>query len=193
MSESNPLPLFPESPPSASSLWSLSVNAQAIATEISNAAALLESEEEEERAVGVEILEQFLTVEESNNEHILQKADELCRYIDHLKAQAQFQSDHAKRLREQAARYLSKAETMERTLIRYLTTMFPDHKTFDLPLHRIKSTASTRVEIDDPSLLPSEFKRIVEEADKAKIKESFKRDQPVPGAHLESGRSWKIA
>lgn len=153
---------------------------------------MLQSEDPYEQTEGIEILEQFLAAEESNNNQIVERCDALCRYVDHLRAQANFRMEQSQRLANLARSARNNADRMEQTLIRCLTTLFPGQTKFELPTHQIRSRKGDELEVDDPELLPPEFQRITVEADKRSLKAALKSGAQIPGVSLKPSRSWRV-
>lgn len=176
----------------ASSLYSLGIQAQDIDGEIAMAAELLESGDPEQEAAAVALIEQFLEASAHTKALLVDKADKICLYIDHLEAVAKFRVDQAARLRALAAADEKRIESLKRYMLNVLTALYPNERKFSLPTHELTSRRSERAVIDDPELIPGEFNRIKTEPDKSAIKTALKAGKDVPGAHLESGLSWQI-
>lgn len=172
------------------SLYALGIAAQDIAGEIAAAAELLDDPETEAAAKG--LIETYLQAQHTNELALLGKADNVCRYIDHLNASAQFRADQAKRLKELADADFKRAEALKQYLLGVLTTLRPGETTFSLPTHELRSRRTERVVIDDPEDLPSDLTRIKREPDKAAIKAALKAGVDVHGASLQSSISWTI-
>lgn len=171
-------------------LYALGIAAQDIAGEIAAAAELLDDPDTEASAKG--LIETYLQAQHTNELALLSKADNVCRYIDHLNASAQFRADQAKRLKELADADFKRAEALKKYLLGVLTTLHPAETKFSLPTHELRARRSESVVIDDPEDLPSDLTRIRREPDKAAIKAALKAGVDVHGASLQSNISWTI-
>jgi hypothetical protein len=181
----------PQSPQSdGRSLYALGIAAQDIAGEIAAAAELLDDPDTEQSAQG--LIETYLQAQHANELALLGKADNVCRYIDHLNASAQFRADQAKRLKELADADFKRAEALKKYLLGVLTTLHPEQVKFSLPTHEIRSRRTESVVIDDPEDLPEDLTRVKREPDKAAIKAALKAGVDVHGASLQSNTSWTI-
>ena len=120
------------------------------------------------------------------------KADNVARYVDHLRALASFRSDQASRLADLAAADQRRADKLTDYMLKVLTTLQPDATKFSLPTHELRSRQATSVEIVDEELLPDELMRVKKAPDKSAIKAALKRGDAVPGAQLVTRRSWTV-
>lgn len=178
----------------ASSLYALGIQAQDIASEISLAAELLATDNPDEEASAVALIEQYLDAQGHTAALIEAKSDNICRYIDHLNAVAQFRKQQAQRLAELAEADFQRAESLRTYMLNVLTRLYPDQRKFSLPTHELKSRRSQAVVIDDLAELPTEYLRpkTTYSPDKTAIKAALKQGNPVPGARLEERTSWSI-
>ncbi|MGA1730914.1 MAG: siphovirus Gp157 family protein [Steroidobacteraceae bacterium] len=177
---------------SASSLYSLGIQAQDIEGEIAMAAELLESDDPEQEAAAIALIEQYLEASSHTKALLVDKADKICLYIDHLEAVAKFRSEQAARLKALAAADEKRIESLKRYMLNVLTALYPSERKFSLPTHELTSRRSEKAIVDDPDLIPAEFNRIKAEPDKTAIKTALKAGKDVPGAHLETNLSWSI-
>jgi hypothetical protein len=195
-------PLSPAVPQSAGpacslqrsgSLWQLGIEAQELTTTISQLAEQLEADEDT-RAQALAELEAALLAEEHNKAALAAKADATCWVIEHLRGQAAYRQQQAKRLTELSRSDASRADALEDSLVLVLTRLQPSATRFSFPNHELSSRKSQAVEIDDEDSLPSEWlaHKTSSQPDKAAIKEALKAGHLIPGAQLVSRRSWRI-
>ena len=176
------------------SLWQLGIEAQELTTAVSQLAEQLESADAEVRAQALAELEAVLLAEEGNKAALAAKADATCWVIEHLRGQAAYRQQQAKRLTALASGDASRAEALEESLIFVLTQLQPAATRFSFPNHELRSTRSTAVAIENEALLDPEWLAVKTtfQADKAAIKAALKAGQEITGAHLISRRSWRI-
>lgn len=181
----------------ASSLYALGIQAQDIAGEIAAAATLLDSDDPAEQEAACGLIETYLAAQDHTLELVFDKADNVARYIDHLKAIAAFRADQATRLAELAAADQRRADQLSDYLLKVLTTLQPEATKFSLPTHELRSRKSAAVEITDETLIPEHLRRepkprAAMPPDKTAIKAVLAAGRPVPGAALTERRSWSI-
>ena len=176
------------------SLWQLGSEAQELTTAVSQLAEQLESDDAEVRAQALAELEAVLLAEEGNKAALAAKADATCWVIEHLRGQAAYRQQQAKRLTALASGDASRADALEESLIFVLTQLQPAATRFSFPNHELRSTRSTAVAIENEALLDPEWLAVKTtfQADKAAIKAALKAGQEITGAHLISRRSWRI-
>ena len=176
------------------SLWQLGIEAQELTTAVSQLAEQLESDDAEVRAQALAELEAALLAEEGNKAALAAKADATCWVIEHLRGQAAYRQQQAKRLTALASGDASRADALEESLIFVLTQLQPAATRFSFPNHELRSTRSTAVAIENEALLDPEWLAVKTtfQADKAAIKAALKAGQEITGAHLISRRSWRI-
>jgi predicted house-cleaning NTP pyrophosphatase (Maf/HAM1 superfamily) len=80
------------------SLWQLGIEAQELTTAIGQLAEQLETDDPEQRASALAELEAALLAEEGNKAALSAKADATCWVIEHLRGQAAYRQQQAKRL-----------------------------------------------------------------------------------------------
>jgi hypothetical protein len=114
--------------------------------------------------------------------------------IEHLRGQAAYRQQQAKRLTELSRSDASRADALEDSLVLVLTRLQPKATRFSFPNHELSSRKSQAVEIDDEDALPPEWLALktTSQPDKAAIKEALKAGHLIPGAQLVSRRSWRI-
>lgn len=156
------------------------------------AAELLESDDPEQEAAAIALIEQYLEASSHTKALLVDKADKVCVYIDHLEAVAKFRSEQADRLKALAKADEKRVESLKRYMLNVLTALYPEERKFSLPTHELTSRRSEKAIVDDPGLIPGEFNRIKTEPDKVAIKTALKAGKDVPGAHLENSISWTI-
>jgi hypothetical protein len=176
------------------SLWELGIEAQELTTAIGQLAEQLESDDDDTRKQALAELEAALLVEEGNKQALAAKADATCWVIGHLRGQAAYRHQQAKRLTELSRSDASRAEALEDSLVLVLTRLQPQATRFSFPNHELSSRKSSAVEIDDEAELAPEWLTVTttSKPDKAAIKEALKAGQQIPGAQLHSHRSWRI-
>jgi len=195
-------PLSPAVPQSAGpactlqrpgSLWQLGIEAQELTTTIGQLAEQLEADDDT-RAQALAELEAALLAEEHNKAALAAKADATCWVIEHLRGQASYRQQQARRLTELSRSDASRADALEDSLVLVLTRLQPKASRFSFPNHELTSRKSQAVEIDDEESLPSEWltHKTTSQPDKAAIKEALKAGHLIPGAQLVSRRSWRI-
>ncbi len=176
------------------SLWQLGIEAQELTTAIGQLAEQLEADEPEQRCRALAELEAALLAEEGNKAALAAKADATCWVIEHLRGQAAYRQQQAKRLTDLARSDASRAEALEDSLVLVLTRLQPQATRFSFPNHELSSRKSSAVEIDDEAALAPEWLTVktTTQPDKAAIKEALKAGQQIPGAQLLSRRTWRI-
>jgi hypothetical protein len=169
------------------SLWQLGIEAQELTTAIGQLAEHLETDDPEQRASA-------LLAEEGNKAALAAKADATCWVIEHLRGQATYRSQQAKRLADLARSDAGRADALEESLIFVLTQLQPAATRFSFPDHELTSRKSQAVLIDDEGALDTEWLAIktTSQPDKAAIKEALKAGRQITGAQLLTRRSWRI-
>jgi hypothetical protein len=139
-------------------------------------------------------LEEALLAEEGNKQALAAKADATCWVIEHLRGQAAYRQQQAKRLTELSRSDASRADALEDSLVLVLTRLQPTATRFSFPNHELSSRKSQAVEIDDEDALDTQWLSFstTSKPDKAAIKEALKAGHLIPGAQLVSRRSWRI-
>jgi hypothetical protein len=175
------------------SLWQLGIEAQELTTTIGQLAEQLEADDDT-RAQALAELEAALLAEEGNKAALAAKADATCWVIEHLRGQAAYRQQQARRLTELSRSDASRADALEDSLVLVLTRLQPAATRFSFPNHELSSRKSQAVEIDDEDALPTEWLALktTSQPDKAAIKEALKAGHLIPGAQLISRRSWRI-
>jgi len=176
------------------SLWQLGIEAQELTTAIGQLAEQLETDNDDSRAQALAELEAALLAEEGNKQALAAKADAICWVIEHLRGQASYRQQQARRLTELSRSDASRADALEDSLVLVLTRLQPKVTRFSFPNHELSSRKSQAVEIDDEDALPPEWLALktTSQPDKAAIKEALKAGHLIPGAQLISRRSWRI-
>jgi hypothetical protein len=176
------------------SLWQLGIEAQELTTAIAQLAERLETDEPDDRQQVLDELEAALLAEEGNKQALSAKADATCWVIEHLRGQAAYRQQQAKRLTALAAGDNSRADALEHSLVLVLTRLQPKATRFSFPNHELTSRKSSAVEIDDEEALDPQWLAVTttSKPDKAAIKEALKAGRHIEGAHLLSRRSWRI-
>ena len=175
------------------SLWQLGIEAQDLTTTIGQLAEQLEADDDT-RAQALAELEAALLAEEHNKAALSAKADATCWVIEHLRGQAAYRQQQAKRLTELSRSDGSRADALEDSLVLVLTRLQPSATRFSFPNHELTSRKSQAVEIDDEEALAPEWLAVTttSKPDKAAIKEALKAGRHIEGAQLVSRRSWRI-
>lgn len=176
------------------SLWQLGIEAQELTTSIAQLAQQLEADDEDARAQALAELEAALLAEEGNKQALAAKADATCWVIEHLRGQAAYRQQQAKRLTELSRSDASRADALEESLVFVLTQLQPTATRFSFPNHELTSRKSQAVEIDDEDALDLQWMSFstTSKPDKAAIKEALKAGTEITGAQLISRRSWRI-
>ena len=188
-------------PGRSASLWQLGIEAQELTTTIGQLAEQLEADDDT-RAQALAELEAALLAEEHNKTALAAKAVAerfraavaTCWVIEHLRGQAAYRQQQAKRLTELSRSDASRADALEVSLVLVLTRLQPKATRFSFPNHELTSRKSQAVEIDDEDALDPQWLSFstTSKPDKAAIKEALKAGQLIPGAQLLSRRSWRI-
>jgi len=175
------------------SLWQLGIEAQELTTAIGQLAEKLEADDDT-RAQALAELESTLLAEEGNKAALSAKADATCWVIEHLRGQAAYRQQQAKRLTELSRSDSSRADALEESLVLVLTRLQPSATRFSFPNHELSSRKSQAVEIDDEEAIAPEWLTVTttSKPDKAAIKEALKAGGEIIGAQLVSRRSWRI-
>jgi hypothetical protein len=198
-----PAPVVHAAPPAAGpacslqrsgSLWQLGLEAQELTSFIGQLAEQLETKDLEQRALALAELEAALLAEEGNKAALAAKADATCWVIEHLRGQAAYRQQQAKRLSDLARSDAGRADALEESLVFVLTQLQPAATRFSFPNHELSSRKSQAVVIDDEEALDPEWLAIktTTQPDKAAIKEALKAGRQIAGAQLLSRRSWRI-
>jgi hypothetical protein len=176
------------------SLWQLGIEAQELTTAIGRLAQQLEADDDDTRAQALAELEAALLAEEGNKQALSAKADATCWVIEHLRGQAAYRQQQAKRLTALAAGDNGRADALEHSLVLVLTRLQPKATRFSFPNHELTSRKSSAVEIDDEEALDPQWLAVTttSKPDKAAIKEALKAGRHIEGAQLLSRRSWRI-
>jgi hypothetical protein len=180
-------------PGRSASLWQLGIEAQELTTTIGQLAEQLEADDDT-RAQALAELEAALLAEEGNKQALAAKADATCWVIEHLRGQAAYRQQQAKRLTELSRSDASRADALEDSLVLVLTRLQPKATRFSFPNHELSSRKSQAVEIDDEDALDPQWLSFstTSKPDKAAIKEALKAGGEIIGAQLVSRRSWRI-
>jgi hypothetical protein len=176
------------------SLWQLGIESQELTTAIAQLAERLETDEPDERQQVLGEFEAALLADEGNKAAIAAKADATCWVIEHLRGQAAYRQQQAKRLTALAAGDNSRADALEGSLVLALTRLQPKATRFSFPNHELTSRKSSAVEIDDEEALDPQWLAVTttSKPDKAAIKEALTAGRHIEGAQLLSRRSWRI-
>ncbi|MFO8238206.1 MAG: siphovirus Gp157 family protein [Prochlorococcaceae cyanobacterium] len=176
------------------SLWQLGIEAQELTAAIAQLAEQLEAKEEDTRSRALAELEAALLAEEHNKTALAAKADATCWVIEHLRGQAAYRQQQAKRLSDLARSDAGRADALEESLVLVLTRLDPGATRFSFPNHELTSRRSEAVAIDDPEALDPQWLTFKTSAqpDKASIKSALKAGHQIPGAQLLPRRSWRI-
>ena len=176
------------------SLWQLGIEAQELTTTIGQLAEQLEADDDT-RAQALAELEAALLAEEGNKQALAAKADATCWVIEHLRGQAAYRHQQAKRLTDLSRSDASRADALEDSLVLVLTRLQPSATRFSFPNHELSSRKSQAVVIDDEEALAPEWLAVTttSKPDKAAIKEALKAGRHIEGAQLLSRRSWRIS
>ena len=176
------------------SLWQLGIEAQELTTAIGQLAQQLEADDEDARSKALAELEAALLAEEGNKAALAAKADATCWVIEHLRGQAAYRQQQAKRLTDLSRSDASRADALEESLVFVLTQLQPAATRFSFPNHELTSRKSSAVVIDDEQTLDAAWLSFTttSKPDKAAIKEALKAGQQITGAQLLSRRSWRI-
>jgi hypothetical protein len=176
------------------SLWQLGIEAQELTTAIGLLAEQLETDDLEQRQSALAELEAALLAEVGNKAALAAKADATCWVIEHLRGQAAYRQQQAKRLSDLARSDAGRADALEESMVFVLTQLQPAATRFSFPNHELSSRKSQAVVIDDEQALDSEWLAVTttSKPDKAAIKKALKAGRQISGAQLLSRRSWRI-
>jgi len=157
------------------SLWQLGIEAQELTTAIGLLAQRLESDEPDDRQQALAELEAALLAEEGNKAALAAKADATCWVIEHLRGQAAYRQQQAKRLTELSRSDAGRADALEESLVLVLTRLQPSATRFSFPNHELTSRKSSAVVIDDEQALDPAWLSFTTSSkpDKAAIKEAL--------------------
>ncbi len=147
------------------SLWQLGIEAQELTTAIAQLAERLETDDPDKRQLALGELEAALLADEGNKAAIAAKAVAerfraavaTCWVIEHLRGQAAYRQQQAKRLTALAAGDNGRADDLETSLVLVLTRLQPKATRFSLPNHEPISRRSSAVEIDDEAGLAAQW------------------------------------
>jgi hypothetical protein len=172
------------------SLWQLGIEAQELTTAIGQLAEQLETDDDDARSQALADLEAALLAEEGNKAALAAKADATCWVIEHLRGQAAYRQQQAKRLTDLSRSDASRADALEDSLVMVLTRLQPSATRFSFPNHELTSRKSSAVVIDDEQALDPAWLSFTttSKPDKGAIKEALKAGQQITGAQLLSRR-----
>ena len=172
----------------------MDLSSYASTTAIAQLAERLETDEPEERQQVLAELEAALLADEGNKAAIAAKADATCWVIEHLRCQAAYRQQQAKRLSALAAGDNGRADDLETSLVLVLTRLEPSSTRFSLANHELRSTRSQAVDIAENAQLDPQWLTVstTTKPDKTAIKAAIKAGQQIPGAQLLSRRTWRI-
>jgi hypothetical protein len=178
----------------SSSLWQLGIEAQELTTAIAQLAERLETDDPDERQLALGELEAALLADDCNKAAIAAKADATCWVIEHLRGQAAYRQQQAKRLTALAAGDNGRADDLETSLVLVLTRLEPKSTRFSFANHELRSTRSQAVNIAENAQLDPQWLTVTTttKPDKNAIKAAIKAGQQIPGAQLLSRRTWRI-
>jgi predicted house-cleaning NTP pyrophosphatase (Maf/HAM1 superfamily) len=178
----------------SSSLWQLGIEAQELTTAIAQLAERLETDDPDERQLALGELEAALFADEGNKAAIAAKADATCWVIEHLRGQAAYRQQQAKRLNALAAGDNGRADDLETSLVLVLTRLEPRSTRFSFSTHELRSTRSQSVDIAENAQLDPQWLTVTttSKPDKTAIKAAIKAGQQIEGAQLLSRRTWRI-
>ncbi|WP_396101233.1 siphovirus Gp157 family protein [Cyanobium sp. Cruz CV13-4-11] len=94
-----------------------------------------------------------MLAEEGIKAALAAKADATYWVIEHLRGQAAYRQQHAKRLTELACSDAGRADALEDSLVLVLTKLQPSATRFSFPHHELSSRKSQAVEIENEALL----------------------------------------
>jgi predicted house-cleaning NTP pyrophosphatase (Maf/HAM1 superfamily) len=176
------------------SLWQLGIEAQELTTAIAQLAERLETDDPDERQLALGELEAALLADEGNKAAIAAKADATCWVIEHLRGQAAYRQQQAKRLTALATGDNGRADDLETSLVLVLTRLEPRSTRFSFSNHELRSTRSQAVDIAENAELDPRWLTVTTSTkpDKTAIKAAIKAGQQIPGAQLLSRRTWRI-
>ena len=135
-------------------LWQLGIENQELTSRVARLAEQLDSDDPDLRSQAISELEAALLQEEGHRQALDSKADSYCWVIEHLRGQAAYRQQQAKRLVELARSEESRADALEESLVLVLTRLQPAATRFSFPHHELTSRKSQAVEIDDEDSLP---------------------------------------
>ncbi len=127
-----------------------------------------------------------MLAEEGNKAALAAKADATCWVIGHLRCQANYRQQQARRLSDLARGDAGRADALEQSLILVLTRLQPTATRFSFPNHELSSRKSQAVVIDDEQALDPEWLTVTttSKPDKTAIKEALNAGQQITGAQL---------
>ena len=194
MSVAIPVTTAPADAPQLPTLWELGTDLQAETHWIARLSERLDTGDDDERALAIADLEESLALEDNKREAFIRKADATCWVIEHLRGQAAYRQQQAKRLTELSRSDAGRADALEDSLVLVLTRLQPTATRFSFPNHELTSRKSQAVEIDDEDALDPQWLSFTttSKPDKAAIKEALKAGTEITGAQLISRRSWRI-
>jgi hypothetical protein len=152
------------------------------------------SDDPQQEAAAVRLIEEYLQAADHTADLINHKADNVARFVDHLRGIAQFRKEQADRLKLLAEADERRAEALTNYMIKVLTTLQPEATKFSLPTHEIRSRRSQAIEITDELEIPATYRKVkvTSTVDKTAIKEAIKAGTDVPGAELITRTNWSI-
>ena len=106
-------------------LWQLGIENQELTSRVARLAEQLDSDDPDLRSQAITELEAALLQEEGHRQALDSKADSYCWVIEHLRAQAAYRQQQAKRLVELARSEESRADALEESLVLVLTKLQP--------------------------------------------------------------------
>lgn len=177
-------------------LFDLTGEALRLQWHIDAAAQGLFSDDPAEVAEATATLEALIGAESQTRQDLEDKADAWCWVIGELRARADAQKEHSKRLAALAKEAEQRADALQDRLVAALLRVHPGETAFTLPEHKLTSRKSTAVEVDlelDPEALPEDLQRTKVELDKAAAKEKIQNAITAAVAGLEGDEAAKAA
>lgn len=191
-----------ETPQERIPLWALVDQVKDVSGEIALAVDMLDSDDPEEAATAVSLLNQFVDAEHSTKAVVYTKADSIAAYVVALERQAKARREAAEEDYQRALARAQRDEARAARLTGYLQLQLrrlePNAKRFELPNHDVVSRAgSTVVDIENEEDLPPEFfnnpKPPKAKPNLVAIKAALQKGEDVPGARLvQKDRTWSV-
>ena len=147
----------PAQSPKLPSLWELGAELQAETNWIAQLSERLDAEDDNERALAINDLEEALSLELNKRDAFIRKADATCWVIERLRTEASYHLGQSKRFAALAKREDTRADALESTLIHLLSRLDPSATAHHLIDHHLASRTTEAIEIDDTEALPADL------------------------------------
>ena len=119
------------------------------------------------------------------------KSESYCKFVKYLESSAESFKAEEKRIAERRRALENKADRIRQYMKDALLSAGIDKVDAGTFSVRVGLSQGS-LQIDDQSKLPPKYIKIIQDVDKAAIKQAIKNGEVVPGAHIEAGTTLTI-